>query len=205
MCYDLFGHSNIKPAIENTNGLMPLTRAEREEINRAIVDTIERFTQNRRENRGSPADQAFAAGIERGIQMTAGGAQRVSDHQFGRLGMGDRLVGAAIDESLLLATQPKQRRKRKSQFNAAVSEGMKIVRKSTSYGKKGTINNSKKAFTAVTKTVSKARRGLKSPTKGVLRKVFSNARKRMLSEISRKKIPGVARGRQFDFLKKGRK
>ena len=99
----------------------------------------------------------------------------------------------------------KTTRKRKSQFNKAVSEGMKIVRKSTSYGKKGTINNSKKAFSAVTKTVSKARRGLKSPTKGVLRKVFSNARKRMLSEISRKKIPGVARGRQFDFLKKGRK
>jgi hypothetical protein len=175
MFYDHFGHSNIKPALENTNGLMPLTRAEREEINNAIVNTIERWTATREQNRGSPGDQAFAAGVERGMQMAGLGAQRVSDRQYGRLQPEDRVVGGLIDESLLLATQPKQRRKRKTQFNKAVSEGMKIVRRSTSYGKKGAISNSKRAFTAVTKQVSKANRGLKAPKKGILKKIHTQA------------------------------
>lgn len=40
-------------------------------------------------------------------------------------------------------------RKTKSRFNSAVSRGMKAVKKSTSYGKKGVINAPKKAFKAV--------------------------------------------------------
>lgn len=155
---------------------MPLTRREREEINQAITDSIIRLTQRMNENQGSPADQAFAAGVERGMQMTVSGAQRFSDWQRPRITMEDKVVGGIIDEGLLLATQPKQRRKRTSQFNKAVSEGMKIVKNSTSYGKKGTISNSKRAFGAVTKTVSRARRGVKTPAKGVLRKVALKAK-----------------------------
>jgi hypothetical protein len=63
-----------------------------------------------------------------------------------------------------------------TKFNRAVKEGMKIVRKSPSYGKKGTISNSKKAFAAVTKAVSKARKGGKLPKKGVMRSVQSKAK-----------------------------
>ena len=37
----------------------------------------------------------------------------------------------------------------KSKFNSAVSKGMKAVKNSTSYGKKGIINAPKKAFKAV--------------------------------------------------------
>jgi hypothetical protein len=85
----------------------------------------------------------------------------------------------------------KQTRKRgASKFNKAVSEGMKIVRKSKSYGKAGTINNAKKAFTAVTKTVSKARQGKKSPKSGVLRKVAMKAK----SIIGKKRLQQFARG-----------
>ena len=63
------------------------------------------------------------------------------------------------------------RKKVKSKFNKAISAGMKAVRNSSSYGKKGTINNSKKAFSAVTKTASKINKGGKVAKKGITRKI----------------------------------
>ena len=61
--------------------------------------------------------------------------------------------------------------RKKSLFNKAVSAGMKVVKNSTSYGKKGTINNAKKAFTAVTKTASRINKGGKVAKKGIARKI----------------------------------
>ena len=91
----------------------------------------------------------------------------------------EQVVGAAIETALV----PSRRKKAMTKFNRAVKEGMKIVRSSNSYGKKGTISNSKKAFSAVTKAVSKARKGGKLPKKGVLRSVQSKA-KAILGKIS---------------------
>ena len=71
----------------------------------------------------------------------------------------------AIDEVVVQAPE-RRRKKRRTQFNKAVSEGMKAVKKSASYGKKGTINNAKKAFTQVTKVASKLNKGQKVGTKG---------------------------------------
>jgi len=85
----------------------------------------------------------------------------------------ERAVGAVIETAIV----PSKRKKAMTKFNRAVKEGMKIIRSSTSYGKKGTISNSKKAFSAVTKTVSKARKGGKTPVKGVLRKIALKAKK----------------------------
>ena len=84
-----------------------------------------------------------------------------------------------LDPGLEFAQQQVVKAKRKkpmTKFNKAVKEGMKIVRSSNSYGKKGTISNSKKAFAAVTKAVSKARKGAKLPKKGGLRSVQSKAK-----------------------------
>ena len=61
----------------------------------------------------------------------------------------------------------KPKRKTKSKFNKAVGAGMKAVRASNSYGKKGKINNAKRAFSAVTKVASKVNRGKKVSRKGV--------------------------------------
>ena len=61
--------------------------------------------------------------------------------------------------------------RRKTKFNKAVSAGMKAVKASTSYGKKGTINNAKKAFTAVTKTASRINKGAKVAKSGITRKI----------------------------------
>ena len=73
-------------------------------------------------------------------------------------------------------TAPMIRKKAMTKFNRAVKEGMKIVKTSTSYGRKGAISNPKKAFSAVTKAVSRVRKGGKAPKKGILRKVAMKAK-----------------------------
>jgi len=64
------------------------------------------------------------------------------------------------------------RKKATTPFNKAVSKGMSIVKGSTSYGKKGTINNAKKAFSAVTKVASAASKKKKTPKSGITRKIY---------------------------------
>ena len=71
----------------------------------------------------------------------------------------------------------KIRKKAKSKFNKAVSSGMKAVRSSKFYGKKGIINNSKRAFGAVTKTASKINQGKKVSSKGVTGTIARAVRK----------------------------
>ena len=84
-------------------------------------------------------------------------------------GVGEELGGApdAVRAALTLDPVTKPVRKKKTKFNKAVSAGMKAVRASSSYGKKGKINNSKRAFSAVTKVASKVNKGKKVPNKGV--------------------------------------
>ena len=64
------------------------------------------------------------------------------------------------------------RKKTMTAFNKSVKKGMSIVKASTSYGKKGTINNAKKAFAAVTKVASAASKKKKAPKKGITRKIY---------------------------------
>ena len=64
-------------------------------------------------------------------------------------------------------------RKKTSKFNQAIKRGMSLVKGSTSYGKKGTISNAKKAFSAVTKAASRVNRGRKAPAKGLARKLHT--------------------------------
>jgi hypothetical protein len=55
--------------------------------------------------------------------------------------------------------------KTKSKFNTAVSKGMKAVKSSASYGKKGVINAPKNAFKAVVSTAAKLNKAKKSGLK----------------------------------------
>jgi hypothetical protein len=71
-----------------------------------------------------------------------------------------------VAEEALIEVPKRERKRRKTVFNKAVSAGMKAVKQSTSYGKKGTINNAKKAFSAVNKVASKLNKGQKVSTKG---------------------------------------
>ena len=64
-------------------------------------------------------------------------------------------------------------KRRPSSFNKAVSAGMKAVKKSTSYGKKGTIKPAKKAFTLVTKLAAAKKKKKKAPKSGIRRKIWT--------------------------------
>ncbi len=83
----------------------------------------------------------------------------------------DRIRFEQALTDLTRVTIPKAKKRTKSKFNKMVSAGMKTVKASTSYGKKGTINNSKKAFKAVTTTASKILKGGKTAKSGIKRKL----------------------------------
>jgi hypothetical protein len=87
-------------------------------------------------------------------------------------------------QEVLVEIPKRERRRRKTVFNKAVSAGMKAVKQSTSYGKKGTINNAKKAFSAVNKVASKLNKGQKVSTKGP-----TGVIKRAISKFFPKKKP----------------
>jgi len=91
--------------------------------------------------------------IEQGYELVQPGLQALADLEA-------PTVGVRI---------PK---KRMTDFNKAVKKGMSIVKGSTSYGKKGTINNAKKAFGAVTKVASAASNQRKMPKSGITRKIY---------------------------------
>ena len=59
----------------------------------------------------------------------------------------------------------------KSKFNKAISAGMKSLKASTSYGKKGVLSSPKKAFSVVTKTASRINKGGKVAKSGITRKL----------------------------------
>lgn len=87
-------------------------------------------------------------------------------------------------QEILIEKPERVRKKRRTTFNKAVSAGMKAVKQSTSYGKKGTINNAKKAFSAVNKVASKLNKGQKVSTKGP-----TGVIKRAISKFFPKKKP----------------
>ena len=89
----------------------------------------------------------------------------------------------AVDEAVVQAPA-RRRKKQRTKFNQAVSMGMKAVKNSTSYGKKGTINNAKKAFGAVNKVASKLNQGKKVSPKGP-----TGVIKRAISRFFPKKKP----------------
>jgi hypothetical protein len=78
--------------------------------------------------------------------------------------------------------------KKKSAFNKAVSSGLKAIKASTSYGKKGVISNAKKAFTVATKQASAAFRGKKKPKSGPSKVAYTAAKKVYKDEILRRKM-----------------
>ena len=126
----------------------------------------------------TPEDAFFDAVINFATPYVRTGAERFSAGRHPVLDtprfmpFPERVVGEAFETALV----PSKRKKAMTKFNKAVKEGMKIVKASKSYGKKGTISNSKRAFSAVTKTVSKVNKGAKMPVKGVLRKVAMKAK-----------------------------
>ena len=120
----------------------------------------------------NPALTGAAIGLgalqtEPGQDLLAAAAER------GRM---DRIRFEQALTDLTVSTK-KRSSKTKSKFNKAVSAGMKIVKASTSYGKKGVLNSPKKAFSVVTKTASRINKGGKVAKSGIKRKLGLAMRK----------------------------
>jgi len=105
----------------------------------------------------APAAQEFASGV----------VERALDPETFAM----RREGPTLGGDVLMQQFTKRSKKKPSKFNKAIKIGMEIVKGSTHYGKKGNINNAKKAFTAVTKTASRINKGGKVAKKGIIRKL----------------------------------
>ena len=66
-----------------------------------------------------------------------------------------------------------KRRRKPSSFNRAVSAGMKAVKKSTSYGKRGVIKPATKAFALVTKLAAAKKTKKTAPKSGIRRRIWN--------------------------------
>jgi hypothetical protein len=80
-------------------------------------------------------------------------------------------IGPAPLPGILERFRPKPRKP--SSFNKAVSAGMKVVKKSTSYGKKGEIKPAKKAFSVVVKLAAAKKKKKKAPKSGIRRRIWN--------------------------------
>ncbi len=121
----------------------------------------------------NPALTGAALGL--GALQTAPGQQLLDiAAERGRM---DRIRLEQALTDLTAVTIPKAKARTKSKFNKMVSAGMKKIKASTSYGKKGTVSNAKKAFSVVTKAASAVTKGHKLPKSGIKRTLMSMMRR----------------------------
>jgi len=114
----------------------------------------------------NPALTGAALGL--GALQTQPGQQLLDlAEERGRM---DRIRFEQALTDLTVSTKKKSART-KSKFNKMVSSGMKTLKASTSYGKKGVLSSPKKAFSVVTKTASGINKGGKVAKSGIKRKL----------------------------------
>ena len=129
----------------------------------------------------APAIQQYGAGV---VERALDPETYVSPRAFPGPMAGD----------ILLEGITKGRKRKKTKFNQAVSKGMSIVKDSVSFGKKGTINNAKKAFSTVTKVASGVSKGRKAPKSGIRRKLHT-----AMSKILPKKKKAAPKRKKIDI------
>jgi len=101
--------------------------------------------------------------------------------------MRSREMGVTPTGPVIAPTVPVTK-KTPNKFSKAVSKGMKALKASTSYGKKGTISNAKAAFKVSTKAASRRVKGLKSPKSGPSKIAYKAAKTVYTDEILRRKM-----------------
>ena len=106
----------------------------------AVVSTAGLLAIQNREKIAELAAQGYQVVAPAAQQYAAGVAERVMDPEpFAPMGEPRDLTPFGIGGPIKRPT-----RKRLTKFNSAVKRGMQIVKNSTSYGKKGTINNARR-------------------------------------------------------------
>jgi hypothetical protein len=127
---------------------------------------------------------AYRSGQLAGRGLGAIGAGLTELEQFGQ-------------ERLPVELGGRRKKRKKSGFNAAVAAGMKTVKASSSFGKKGTINNAKRAFSMVTKVASAVLKGKKASRSGppIKRRLFNQMKKMPYFKSAAKIRLGTGKGR----------
>ena len=98
-----------------------------------------------------------------GQQLLEGAAER---GRSDRIALEQALTDYRMMQTPTAIVKAGGRKRKKSSFNAMVSAGMKALRASTSYGKKGTLTNAKAAFSTATKVASSILQGKKVAKSG---------------------------------------
>lgn len=93
-----------------------------------------------------------------------------------------RFEGPLVQEAIKPATRVKNK------FSKAVGKGMRALKASSSYGKKGVISNAKAAFKTATKAASARARGKKMPKSGPSKIAYKAAKTVYTDEILRRKM-----------------
>jgi len=106
--------------------------------------------------------QVIQPAVEPVLELTAPGRQELFET------MGPRQ--APFIPGVIEQFRPKRKA---SAFNKAVSQGMRVVKKSTSYGGKGIIKPAKKAFSVVVKLASAKKKKKKAPKSGIRRRIWN--------------------------------
>jgi len=123
--------------------------------------------------RAAPAALAYSP-VATGTALGLGALQTQPGQQLLDLaeerGRMDRIRFEQALTDLTVSTKKRSVRT-KSKFNKMVSSGMKSLKASTSYGKKGVLSSPKKAFSVVTKTASRINKGGKVAKSGIKRKL----------------------------------
>ena len=166
--------SRLEKAMALLIGIDITTPGTSRALARQLVTRIAPLTVPAAAAAGPFVPAAIGAGLGYAALQTDPGQQLLE--AAAERGRQDRIrLERKIQDTLALA--PIKRKRRMTKFNRSVKEGMKIIKDSTSYGKKGVINAPKKAFSAVNKVISKVNKGKKITAKGVLRKVALRAKK----------------------------
>ena len=128
----------------------------------------------------TPSGQALLeAAAERGRMDRVRAQQLLDEFIFTQVTQPTQQA-ADILQSPTIQAQAKRTVKRKvSKYAKAVKAGIAAVKKSKYNGKPNKINNAKKTFATVSKTVSAVNRGKKTPTKGI-RGTIARAARRVL-------------------------
>jgi hypothetical protein len=108
----------------------------------------------------TPSGQALLdAAAERGRMDRIALEQAIDERIFGAI----KTLESPVVQSAARSTA----RRKASKYSKAVKAGMKAVKASKFIGKKGTVNNAKKAFSTVNKVASAVNKGKKVSAKGV--------------------------------------
>ena len=166
--------SRLEKAMALLIGIDITTPGTSRALARQLVTRIAPLTVPAAAAAGPFVPAAIGAGLGYAALQTDPGQQLLE--AAAERGRQDRIrLERKIQDTLALA--PIKRKRRMTKFNRSVKAGMKIIKDSTSYGKKGVINAPKKAFSAVNKVISNVNKGKKITAKGVLRKVALRAKK----------------------------